>query len=133
MQKLFAGILFSISFVFLLVTASVMLTKNPSEKEKSAAFGGLILGVPALAGGTAIMLGVRKNRKQSQSDLERQLEAIFLEVIQNNGGRVSVIDFSIASKLSLAESKQYLDNKASELNGDFHVNDEGKISYLFDF
>ena len=42
-------------------------------------------------------------------------------------------EFALASKLSLADSKQYLDRKVSQLNGDFDVSEDGKISYRFDF
>ncbi len=133
MQKLFAGILFSIGFVFLMVTASVMLSKDPSEEDRSAALGGLILGVPAIAGGTAIMLGSRDKKKALAAERARQLESTFLELLQNDNGRISVVEFAVASKLSLAESKQYLDRKVSQLSGDFDVSEDGKISYRFDY
>jgi hypothetical protein len=133
MQKVFAGVLFTLGFVFLLITASVMLTKNPSEKDRSAALGGLMLGIPATAGGTAILLNMRRKRKALAATELQQLETTFLELLQNTNGRISVVEFAVASKLSLADSKQYLDRKVSQLNGDFDVSEDGKISYRFDF
>jgi hypothetical protein len=133
MQKVFAGVLFTLGFVFLLVAASAMLTKNPSEDDRDTALGGLMLGVPAMAGGTAIVLNLRRKQKVLAATQSRQLETTFLELIHSTNGRVSVIEFAIASKLSLEESKQYLDRKVSQLNGDFDVSEDGKVSYRFDY
>jgi hypothetical protein len=133
MQKVFAGVLFTFGFVFLLVAASAMSTKNPSEDDRDTMFGGLMLGVPAMAGGTAIVLNMRRKKKELAATQSQQLETTFLELLQNTNGRISVVEFAVASKLSLADSKQYLDRKVSQLNGDFDVSEDGKISYRFDF
>jgi len=50
-RKVFAGILFSIGFIFLAVTVSVMATKNPTKDDRDAALGELIIGLPAAAAG----------------------------------------------------------------------------------
>jgi hypothetical protein len=133
MQKVFAGVLFTLGFVFLLVTASAVLTKNPTDDDRDTALGGLMLGVPALAGGTAIVLNMRRKKKALAATELQQLETTFLELLQNTNGRISVVEFAVASKLSLADSKQYLDRKVSQLNGNFDVSEDGKITYRFDF
>lgn len=131
MQKLFAGILFSIGFIFLTVTVSSIITKNPTEKDRSAALGGVILGVPAVAGGAWIVWGLRKKNEKLQKTHDRQIETTFLELVKANQGNISTIDFAIATKLSLDESKQYLDQKARQLNANFNVSEDGGISYQF--
>lgn len=131
MQKLFAGILFSIGFIFLTVTVVSVTTKNPTEKDRSAALGGLILGVPAAAGGAWIVWGLRKKNDELQKTRDRQIEIIFLEFMQANKGEISTLNFAIATKLSLEESKQYLDKKAKQLNAEFNVSEDGAISYQF--
>jgi hypothetical protein len=131
MQKLFAGLLFSISFIFLTVTVSSITMKNPTEKDRSAALGGIILGVPAAAGGAWIVWGLKKKDKKSQKTRDSQIETIFLELLQANQGDISTLNFAIATKLSLEESKQYLDQKAKQLNADFNVSEDGAISYQF--
>lgn len=133
MQKVFAGVLFTFGFVFLLITASVMVTQDPSEDDRDTALGGLMLGVPAMAGGTAIVLNMRRKKKELAATQSQQLETTFVELLYNTNGRISVVEFAVASKLSLADSKQYLDRKVSQLNGDFDVSEDGKISYRFDF
>jgi hypothetical protein len=131
MQKLFAGLLFSISFIFLTVTVSSITMKNPTEKDRSAALGGIILGVPAAAGGAWIVWGLKKKDKKLQKTRDSQIETTFLELLQANQGEISTLNFAIATKLSLEESKQYLDQKAKQLNADFNVSEDGAISYQF--
>jgi len=131
MQKLFAGILFSIGFIFLTVTVASISTKNPTEKDRSAALGGIILGVPAMAGGTWIVWGLRKKQKQLEKERYSQIETTFLELLQANNGNITAINFAIATKLSLEESKQYLDQKAIQLNANFNVSEDGGVSYQF--
>ena len=131
MQKLFAGILFSISFIFLTVTVSSITMKNPTEKDRSAALGGIILGVPAAAGGAWIVWGLKKKDKKLQKTRDSQIESTFLELLQANQGDISTLNFAIATKLSLEESKQYLDQKAKQLNAEFNVSEDGAISYQF--
>jgi hypothetical protein len=131
MQKLFAGILFSIGFIFLTVTVSSISTKNPTEKDRSAALGGIILGVPAIAGGAWIVWGLRKKQEQLEKERYSQIETTFLELLQANNGNITAINFAIATKLSLEESKQYLDQKAIQLSANFNVSEDGGISYQF--
>lgn len=131
MQKIFAGMLFAIGFMFLSVTVASYTTKNPTEKDKSAALGGIIIGVPAMASGAWIVWGLRKKKEGLAIDQHRQIETTFLELIQANNGKVTAINFAIATKLSLDESKQYLDKKAAQLNANFDVNEDGGISYQF--
>ena len=133
MQKIFAGIFLSVGFVFLLVSVSTIFNKNPTKEDQSAALGGLIIGVPSMAAGLVIVQGIKNKKKQLELLPARQLEAIFLQALQENDGKISIVNFAISSKLSLEESKEYLDKKASQLNGDFDVAEDGKISYHFDF
>ncbi|PZO35334.1 MAG: hypothetical protein DCF19_24160 [Pseudanabaena frigida] len=131
MQKVFAGLLFSIGFVFLTVTVASVTTKNPTEKDKSAALGGIILGVPPFAGGAWIIWRLKKKQEELGKENNRELETTFLQLIQANKGEVTAINFAITTKLSLEESKQYLDKKATELNANFNVDEDGRISYQF--
>lgn len=132
MPKLFAGMLFSIGFIFLAVTMSVVFTKNPTQQDREAALGGIIIGVPATAAGGWIVWGLKRKSKESQGDRQDQIERTFLEMVDANNGRVNVLKFAIASKLSLDESKVYLDRKAVILNAHFEVTDEGSVNYYFD-
>ncbi|MFM7601712.1 MAG: hypothetical protein ACKO7R_11015 [Pseudanabaena sp.] len=131
MQKIFAGLLFSIGFIFLTVTVSSLAIKNPTPKDRSAAAGGIMLGVPALAAGTWIVWKEKKKQDDLLEVRQRQLEFNFLTTLQANNGNITPIDFAIANQLSLEESKQYLDKKATELNANFEVTEDGGVSYKF--
>jgi hypothetical protein len=131
MPKVFAGLLFSLGFIFLAVTVSVVFTKNPTKEDKSAALGGVIIGIPATAAGAWIIWGLRKKTQNSENDRLQQLERVFLGLLDSSNGRVTVLKFAIASNLSLEEAKSYLDRKAAILNGTFEVSEEGGINYLF--
>lgn len=132
MLKVAAGVLYTIGFVFLAVTVSVVVTKNSSSENKDAALGGLILGLPATAAATMILVNSDKTEKAQTKQLVRQTEQIFLEMVTANNGRITAIKFAIATNLSLQEPKQYLDQKAIELNANFEVTDTGGVNYYFD-
>ena len=131
MQNIFAGFLFSIGFIFLTVTVSSLAIKNPTSKDRSAAAGGIMIGVPALAAGTWIVWKEKKKQDDLLEVRQRQLEFNFLTTLQANDGSITPISFAIANQLSLEESKQYLDKKATELNADFEVTEDGGVSYKF--
>jgi hypothetical protein len=131
MQKIFAGLLFSIGFIFLTVTVSSLAIKNPTPKDRSAAAGGIMLGVPALAAGTWIAWKEKKKQDDLLEVRQRQLEFNFLTTLQANDGSITPISFAIANQLSLEESKLYLDKKATQLNADFEVTEDGGVSYKF--
>lgn len=131
MKKLLIGISLTFGFVFLAVTVSVMLTKNPSEQDKSAAMGGLILGVPATALGGWLIWDLRRHKKRSQQDRLLHLEAIFLQQLQEHKGHMTVASFALASKLPIAEAKEYLDLKSNQLNSTFEIDESGGTSYHF--
>ncbi len=131
MRQVFAGILFSLGFIFLAVTVSVVFTKNPTKDDKSAALGGVIIGVPATATGALLVWGLRKKTEDEESDRLEKMERTFLELVEANNGRVTALKFAIASKLSLEESKRYLDKRAVMLNATFEVTEEGGVNYYF--
>jgi hypothetical protein len=131
MKKLFIGISLTIGFAFLAVTASVLFQKNPSEQDKSAALGGLILGVPATATGGWLIWDLRRQKKRSSQDISLELESIFLQQLQANQGNITAISFAIATKLPIEDAKKYLDLKSTQLSSTFNINEEGGTSYHF--
>lgn len=132
MKKLLIGIFLSTGFVFLAVTASVFFTKNPSEKDKSAALGGLIIGVPATAAGGWLMWELRRHKQRLQQARELEIETIFLQQLTQNNGNMTAISFALATKLPLEESKKYLDTKSTQLNCAYNIDERGGASYHFE-
>jgi hypothetical protein len=154
-EKLAAGWLLTLGFMFLTLSATAVFEKfatrkaitiptdnydyiapNATYEDDNAAVGGLIFGVPTLTLGTWLALGLYRQSRQEKKALNQQvsdrLQSIFYEMLQDNHGRVTVLGFAMQSQLPAAHARQYLDEKAKEFNANFKVNEEGAVSYHFD-
>ncbi|MDZ8256898.1 hypothetical protein [Nostoc sp. ChiQUE01b] len=154
-EKLAAGWLLTLGFMFVTLSATAALEKfatrkaiiipvgeyefnapNATYEDNNAAVGGLIFGVPTLTLGTWLALGLYRQSRQEKKAINQQvsdrLQSIFYEMLQENHGRVTVLGFAMQSQLPAAHARQYLDQKAKEFNANFKVNEEGAVSYHFD-
>ncbi|MEH2166706.1 MAG: hypothetical protein V7K41_08540 [Nostoc sp.] len=154
-EKLAAGWLLTLGFMFVTLSATAALEKfatrkaiiiptgeyefnapNATYEDNNAAVGGLIFGVPTLTLGTWLALGLYRQSRQEKKAINQQvsdrLQSIFYEMLQENHGRVTVLGFAMQSQLPAAHARQYLDEKAKEFNANFKVNEEGAVSYHFD-
>lgn len=154
-EKLAAGWLLTLGFMFLMLSATAALEKfatrkvyipvkdayeftapNATYQDDKSAVGGLIFGVPTLTLGTWLALGLYRQSRQEKKALNQQvsdrLQSIFYEMLQENQGRLTVLGFAMQSQLPPAHARQYLDEKAKEFNANFKVNEEGAVSYHFD-
>ncbi|MEH2058092.1 MAG: hypothetical protein V7K97_18410 [Nostoc sp.] len=154
-EKLAAGWLLTLGFMFLMLSATAALEKfatrkvyipvkdayeftapNATYQDDNSAVGGLIFGVPTLTLGTWLALGLYRQSRQEKKVLNQQvsdrLQSIFYEMLQENQGRLTVLGFAMQSQLPAAHARQYLDEKAKEFNANFKVNEEGAVSYHFD-
>ncbi|MEH2392059.1 MAG: hypothetical protein V7K21_10535 [Nostoc sp.] len=154
-EKLAAGWLLTLGFMFLTLSATATLEKfaarevyipvqdgdtftapNATYEDNNTAVGGLIFGIPSLTLGGWLALGLYRQSRQEKKALNQQvsdrLQSIFYEMLQANHGRVTVLGFAMQSQLPPANARQYLDEKAKEFNANFKVNEEGAISYHFD-
>ncbi|MEH2263474.1 hypothetical protein [Nostoc sp.] len=154
-EKLAAGWLLTLGFMFLTLSATAILEKfatrnailiptdkydftapNATYEDDNAAVGGLIFGVPTLTLGTWLALGLYRQSRQEKKALNQQvsdrLQSIFYEMLEENHGRVTVLGFAMQSQLPATHARQYLDEKAKEFNANFKVNEEGAVSYHFD-
>jgi hypothetical protein len=154
-EKLAAGWLLTLGFMFLTLSATAVFEKFATRKaitiptdnydyiapyatyeDDNAAVGGLIFGVPTLTLGTWLALGLYRQSRQEKKALNQQvsdrLQSVFYEMLQDNQGRVTVLGFAMQSQLPAAHARQYLDEKAKEFNANFKVNEEGAVSYHFD-
>ncbi|WP_373528318.1 hypothetical protein [Nostoc sp.] len=154
-EKLAAGWLLTLGFMFLTLSATSLFEKfathkaiilpideydfpalNATYEDNNSAVGGLIFGVPTLTLGTWLALGLYRQSRQEKKALNQQvsdrLQSVFYEMLQENHGRVTVLGFAMQSQLPAANARQFLDEKAKEFNANFKVNEEGAISYHFD-
>ncbi|MTJ07851.1 MULTISPECIES: hypothetical protein [unclassified Anabaena] len=155
-EKLAAGWLLTLGFMFLAISVSEIIDKsaqsgvkvypvegeqifsspNPAQTSKDAIVGGIIFGVPSAILGSWLALSLyQQNRKDKQvlkQQNNEQLRSQFYQTLQQNQGRVTLLNFAMQSQLPAAEAKKYLDEKAKEFNANFQVTEEGAVSYHFD-
>ncbi|MEH2394919.1 MAG: hypothetical protein V7K21_25800 [Nostoc sp.] len=56
---------------------------------------------------------------------------MFLELIENNSGKITVLQLVRNAQIPTQSAKEHLDEKAKELSADFEVNEDGNVSYRF--
>jgi hypothetical protein len=159
-EKLAAGWLLVLGFMFMTQTASAIYTKDimlqtqpPGVDEeiypsidivnKDALHqlemtiqNGIIFGVPTLTLGGWLALSLYRHNRQEKKVIKQQasenLQSIFYQMIQKNNGRVTVLGFAMQSELPAASAKEFLDARAKEFNANFKVSEDGGVSYHFD-
>ncbi len=158
-EKLAAGWLLTLGFMFLTLSVSAALEKNsmlkqiPTDPEEeytatefvnkdaldflgTTARQGLIFGVPTLILGGWLSLGLyrqsQQDKKAINQHMNEHLQSLFYQMLQENQGRMTVVSFAIKSQLPAAVAREYLDEKAKEFNANFKVSEEGAISYHFE-
>lgn len=111
---------------------------NPKNtpKDKSDAIAALtILTLPSTAVGSWLILSLAQQKRKEQALLieaeQKRISLVFLELVDNNAGSITVFQLARNAEISIKDAKQYLDDKAKEFNAVFEVNEEGNILYRF--
>ena len=156
-EKLAAGWLLTLGFMFTTLSFSAVIEKNtmlepisPGVDETAPDFvnpdaiyrleneatGGLILGVPTSLLGIWLTMGLYRRSQQEKKALQEQtsdrLQSTFYRMIQEKNGSITLLGFAMQSQLPPADARQYLDQQAKLFNANFKVSEEGGISYHFD-
>lgn len=132
LKTTFAGLCLLIGLpIVLLCTVELLNPETPAEDREEATAAIAILGLPPTAVGAWLLFSLRnQNQHQSQqSDLER--EQLFLKLLQQHEGELTVTTFALAAQISIEEAKDYLEAKATQLDANFEPGDEGGIIYKF--
>ena len=79
--------------------------------------------VPSAIGGLLFYISSKTNR--------HAIRDRFFQLLHLNQGRISVLDFSRATRLEPAIARRHLDLWAREYDAEFEVNDAGEIYYVF--
>jgi hypothetical protein len=127
--KMIAGTLLVIGLpVTLLASLEVADLKAPPQDREESLAALVFLGlVPTVLGGGLIWNGMRHDRQQERDRLRK----IFYEQLKERNGEITTIQFAMASGLTGADSKKFLDEVAQEFNAGYDVLEEGSISYRF--
>jgi H+/gluconate symporter-like permease len=155
-EKLATGWLLTLGFMFMTLSVSAVIEKNtilqpipPGAEETqefinqdalyvldNTALYGLIFGVPTSVLGIWMALELARQSRQEKKLIQEQksdrLQSVFYRLVQENRGRVTVLNFAMQSQLPAARAKQYLDEQAKLFNANFKVNEDGGVSYHFD-
>ena len=151
-EKLAAGWLIVLGFMLTTLSAHAMMNKylmyKDLQKENdminhyavaeldTTAVNGLIFGLPSLALGGWLALGMhRKSRKEKNAiakEMDLQLRSMFYRMLAENQGRITLLGFAMQAQLPASTAKEFLDNQAKEFNANFKVSEEGLVSYQFD-
>jgi hypothetical protein len=121
----------------LLLLMSLLLVSGPeaSREDRDVSAGLFALAVPPLVGGTGLAWGLyfyqRHAARQRQQAEAEQLQKLFYDLVQQQQGRLTVLQFAAAANLSGTAAKQYLDERAKEFGADFTSEAAGEVTYLF--
>ena len=69
--------------------------------------------------------------QQAQIRVDR-LAAAFFQLLKENDGAVTPLQFAMKAQLPGSEAKEYLESRAQEFDAQFEVSDRGTILYRFD-
>lgn len=131
-KAIIASVLVPVGLVCVLAIATELM--NPSgtfESKLSVTIGGLILGLPALGFGGWLAWDWYQQRQKKIRSRSRRIHSIFNRLIQENNGIISVKSLSQYTHLSPFEAKQFLDQKAKELNGKLEKQEINDFIYRF--
>lgn len=131
LKKASATLLFLIGISIFLLGTMDLLNSNASEEDRSGALAAITLfGLPSVGAASFLIWSLRREHHQSLQQKDLQKEQIFLQLLQSSQ-TVTVTSFALAAQIPIEESKQFLDQKARQLNGDFEVSEEGSVHYRF--
>jgi hypothetical protein len=132
LKKIAAGFLLTIGLPVVILALADILNPSTSADDRGDAFAALmILGVPPTALGGWLVQNLRATSQDVEKQKELEREQLFLQLLQENHGALTVLQFAAQAKLPIAEAKVYLDQKAVQLNGSFDAADDGGIIYRF--
>ncbi|WP_071518638.1 hypothetical protein [Geitlerinema sp. PCC 9228] len=95
----------------------------------------LTIPIPSTAIGSYLVWSiVQQNKREAQREQEKEdqrLRKIFFNLVQQQGGEITVFQFSVAAQISGKLARKYLDKFAGEYNATFRVDNRGNVIYTF--
>ncbi|MEM7796645.1 MAG: hypothetical protein AAF579_19590 [Cyanobacteria bacterium P01_C01_bin.118] len=126
------GLLLLIGLPIVILAAIDLADSDETRDNKEGALAAMVFfGLPPVAISTGLMLNLRYGHQRQRQQVSLLREQSFLQLLQQQQGKVSAANFALAAKIPLAEAKVYLDEKAQQLDADFEVSDNREIIYKF--
>ncbi|BAY20194.1 hypothetical protein NIES21_60640 (plasmid) [Anabaenopsis circularis NIES-21] len=135
-KKLLALCFLGFGVPFSMLVFLEIMNPKAAPKDKEGAVAALIIfTIPSTIIGSWLSWSLIQQSRQEQALLvaskQQRLQSLFLELIEQNAGRITVLQLAKNADISTQSAKKYLDEKALELSADFEVNENGNISYRF--
>ncbi|MTJ10908.1 MULTISPECIES: hypothetical protein [unclassified Anabaena] len=131
-KKITAGFFLTIGLAIFILGTVDLTNPNTTQKGKEGALGAMVLfGLPSTALGTWIIWSLRQQHQKQLKQLNLEKEQLFLNLLQQQEGEITITKFALAAQIPIEEAKLYLDEKAKQLNGNFEASNEGGIIYKF--
>jgi ribosomal protein L7/L12 len=125
--KIMAGVLLGIGIPIALWAVTDIV--NPRSTDRDDAVAALcFFGIPPSALGGWMIFGGRRRSRREEDD---RLQTTFFHLLKQGNGRITALSFAMATGLTGAMAKAYLDERASEFSANFDVDDEGNMFYRF--
>lgn len=131
-KSIAAILLISIGLFFLLAIATELVSPDASSDSKlGVTVGGLTLGLPALGIGSWLLWNEYHQYRRKVEHHSRRIHSIFFHLIVQNRGQVKASEFAKYTRLSEQEAKNFIENKALELNAAVETKPDGETVYHF--
>ncbi|MEI6443281.1 MAG: hypothetical protein WCO29_09195 [Nostocales cyanobacterium ELA583] len=131
-KKILAGSFLTIGLAILLLGTLDLIDSKKSSADKEGSLAALVLfGLPSTAIGTWIIWSLHQQHEKQVKQLNFAREQLFLRLLQQESGELTVIKFALSAQISIEEAKLYLDEKAKQLNANFEASDKEGIIYKF--
>jgi hypothetical protein len=126
LNKVIPGLLLALGIPLSLFAVTSLI--NPQQKDKTSALVLMVFGIPVTAAGGWLALSAAKGGGKDQGD---RLKSTFFQLLMEDNGRITVMQFAKATQISKEQARHYLDEKAKEFNATAKADDRGGIAYYF--
>lgn len=128
-KKFMALLLLTIGIpVSLLAIAKLPDRSLPQADRDEVTLALMFFGLVPTASASYLLWDLHRQHQRSKRDC---LHATFFELVRAGQGRLSVLDFAIATQLPGSTAKAFLDDRAREFDATFDVTDSGGVFYQF--
>ncbi|WP_346289452.1 hypothetical protein [Sphaerothrix gracilis] len=134
-QTIGSGCLLLMGLFFVALFIAVALDPENAGDRANILAAAVVFGGPPLIAGGWLAWHLRRQEQQAKAAeaeaLQVQLQQIFFQLVAENSGSLSVLQFARATGMSGTEARAYLDDRAQEFGADFSVGEQGEFFYQF--
>ncbi|HEY9645130.1 MAG TPA: hypothetical protein V6C88_02105 [Chroococcidiopsis sp.] len=128
-KKFMALLLLTIGIPISLLAIAKLPDRNLSKADRDEVILALMFfGAVPTASASYLLWDLHRHHQRAKRD---RLYATFFELVRAGQGRLSVLDFAIATQLPGSTAKAFLDDRAREFDATFDVTDSGGVFYQF--